>query len=130
MHPYSQKALSPADNTIAKRQGIIAFDCSWVKAEQFHETLSKAHARALPYLVAANPVNYGKPFTLSTVEALSAALYILGWRDQAEYLLQGFKWGPNFLVLNQAPLDAYARAKTSSEIVNIQKEFMPPEKPE
>ena len=125
LHPYSKKALSPEDRTIAELKGIIALDCSWIKAGQIHDSLHRPSARALPYLVAANPINYGKPFALSTAEALSATLYILGHKDHARSLLEGFKWGAHFLSLNQEPLEAYANAKDSLDVVNIQKDFMP-----
>jgi pre-rRNA-processing protein TSR3 len=78
----------------------------------------------LPYLIAANPVNYGTPTKLSTVEALAAALYIAGLSDEAQMILSKFKWGPEFLRLNQRFLDAYSRAKNSEEVVKLQNEFM------
>jgi pre-rRNA-processing protein TSR3 len=55
---------------------------------------------------------------------LAASLFIIGFGKQAEMVLSIFKWGTNFLILNQEPLKAYAEAKNSEEVVNIQKEFM------
>jgi len=81
-------------------------------------------SRCLPYLIAANPTNYGVPTKLSTVEALAAALYIAGFKDKAERLLSIFKWGPNFIVLNQERLEGYAQAKDSAEVVEVQKGFI------
>ena len=81
--------------------------------------------RCLPYLVAANPVNYGVPTKLSTVEALASALYIAGHRDEAKRLLSIFKWGPNFVELNLELLESYAHARDSAEVVELQERFIP-----
>jgi hypothetical protein len=40
----------------------------------------------VPFLIACNPVNYGKPWRLNCVEALAAGFYITGHDDWAELL--------------------------------------------
>jgi pre-rRNA-processing protein TSR3 len=70
--------------------------------------------------MAANPVNFGKPCKLSSVEALAAALYILGEKERARELLSRVSWGIRFLEVNREPLDLYAAAKDSSEVIRIQ----------
>lgn len=121
LHPEAEVALSPADGDAARRRGLAVLDTSW-KEGRF-PLVPGAHHRALPYLVAANPVNYGKPQILSSVEALAAALVILGEEAHARALLAKFKWGPTFLALNAEPLRAYAAAEDSLQVVQVQGEF-------
>lgn len=125
LDPLSSKALSPGDSKTAEKYGITALDCSWKEINQIHKFRQSVSPRSLPYLVAANPTYYGHPTKLSTVEGLTATLYILGEKDRARDLLEGFKWGPSFIDLNKRPLEAYSKAGDSREIVEIQKEFMP-----
>jgi pre-rRNA-processing protein TSR3 len=125
LDPLAEKALSKADVDIARERGIVALDCSWKKIDQIVNIRRKMVPRSLPYLVASNPTYYGRPTILSTVEALSAALFILGDPVRAEEIIKIFKWGPTFLELNREPLEAYARAADSNEVVSVQQQFMP-----
>lgn len=124
LNPFSEKAFSPADRHIIERKGLAAIDCSWIHANEVFELTMRGESRALPYLIAANPVNYGTPTKLSTVEALAAALYIAGFKEKAEQLLCKFKWGLEFIRLNRKFLDAYAPARDSTEVVEMQRKFM------
>jgi len=126
LNPFSKKAFSPAEQKRLERKGLAAIDCSWMHADEVFELSVRGASRCLPYLIAANPTNYGRPTKLSTVEALSAALYIVGFKEPATRLLSIFKWGPHFITLNRELLDEYARAKDSGEVVDIQKKFMSP----
>jgi len=125
LNPFAEKSFSKEDKKIAENNGILAVDCSWINAESSFGFLDKrCRSRALPFLIAANPVNYGKPFKLSTLEAFTAALYILDEVEKAEEILRLYKWGPNFLILNKEPLEEYRKARNSKEIINIMKNYV------
>jgi pre-rRNA-processing protein TSR3 len=127
LDPTAPQAVSRADLPVARAHGLAAIDCSWKKAEkEFPQAPGAFHRRALPFLVAANPTAFGKPFKLSTVEAFAATLCILGEHAQAEGMLAKFGWGVHFLEVNAEPLAAYAAARTSAEVVAAQREFLPP----
>jgi pre-rRNA-processing protein TSR3 len=79
--------------------------------------------RKLPALMAANPVNYGKIGRLSTAEALSAALQIMGFKLQARELLSPFGWGDTFFDLNNELLGRYARVSNEEGIVKIELDY-------
>lgn len=132
LDPYAEKALSIEDKTNAVRNGVVALDGSWKRADKnspgsvpdvFRST--RGRHRALPYLLAANPINFGNPFRLSTAEAFAASLYIMGEKDQAAEVMSKFKWGQTFIDLNKNLLEDYSLAKTSLEIVAVQESYLP-----
>jgi len=127
LEPLCGKVLGPEDREMFENNGaLVGLDCSWAQIEESVEHVmrrTRLKPRTLPLLLAANPVNWGKPGKLSTVEALAASLYLLGRVEQARNLLSKFRWGERFLELNQEPLDAYSNAKSSAELVALQFEF-------
>jgi len=120
LDPTAEQALSPADRFV---KSITVLDCSWVVLDT-GAVRSWRIRRALPFLVAANPVNFGKPCKLSSVEALAAALYIVGEKERAAELLSKVNWGIRFLEVNEEPLRLYAEAKDSTNVVKIQSLFL------
>ncbi len=127
LEPLCGKVLGPEDREIFDSHGaLVGLDCSWAQIEDSVEHVmrrTRLQPRMLPLLLAANPVNWGKPGKLSTVEALAASLFLLGRVDQCKELLSKFRWGGRFLELNKEPLEAYAGAKSSAELVSLQFEF-------
>ncbi|MGC8645738.1 MAG: DUF367 family protein [Thermoplasmata archaeon] len=119
LYPDSSVRISRRD---AVFEYLVAVDVSWenIGAHAYRGT----NVRSLPYLLAANPVNYGKPYKLSTVEALSASYYIMGMKENALKLLQKFSWGIQFLKLNRNPLEDYSRAESSDEVAEIEKMYL------
>lgn len=127
LDPFSKRALSPEDASQAKNRGICFLDCSWERAETTFKKakqIANLTSRSLPYLLAANPINYGKPFRLSSLEATAAALTILGDTEHGKRLAAVTNWGTTFMQLNAEPLEEYAAAETSAEVVSIQKAYL------
>jgi len=120
LDPTAEQALSPADKTA---KSITVLDCSWEVLNTGAVSTWRIR-RALPFLVAANPVNFGKPCTLSSVEALAGALFIIGEEEQARDILAKVSWGIRFLEVNLEPLSLYAKAKNSTEVVKFQNLFL------
>jgi len=48
----------------------------------------------------------------------------VGFSDQAKELLGKFKWGPHFITLNKELLDDYAQAEDSTDVVEVQKQYL------
>ncbi|MBI5681487.1 MAG: DUF367 family protein [Methanobacterium sp.] len=125
LDPYSPKSLSREDKGTVMEKGLVGLDCSWKKLAKVPYRLKTGkNSRSLPFMIAANPTNYGKPCILSTAEAIAASFYIIGFKDIAIDIMSQFKWGPHFLKLNEELLEAYSKARSSLEVVKIQNEFI------
>lgn len=122
--------MSPADHERVEQFGVVALDCSWEHAQKVMGEHVRGTSRTLPILIAGNPVNYGKLTKLSTAEAIAATLYITGFKEEAHSMLEIFPWGHTFFELNQMLLDNYVTAKDSTEVVEMQKRLLKPEKRE
>ncbi|XP_013118309.2 18S rRNA aminocarboxypropyltransferase [Stomoxys calcitrans] len=123
--PVGESCVSPQDRDIVQTSGVAVVDCSWAKLDETPFSRMKSpNPRLLPFLVAANPINYGKPCKLSCVEAIAATLYICGFISEAEWYMGKFSWGHSFLELNETLLKRYAACKTSEEIVHVQNTYI------
>ncbi len=124
LNPFSEIAFSPADRERLEQFGLAALDCSWEHVEKVMGERVRGTSRCLPILIAGNPVNFGKLTKLTTAEAIAAALYIAGFKDESEQVLGIFTWGHTFFELNAMLLDNYVTAKDSVEIVDMQTKLL------
>lgn len=121
LSPFAKETLSPADLKYAHR-GIVVLDLTWTHIDEIPR-IKGEKARKLPYFVAANPINYGKPWKLMSAEAVLATLLVLGQDEQAELFLPRFNWAPEFVRINSAFLEKYRAAKDGADIERIQNEY-------
>lgn len=121
LDPFSDKTLLPSSKSSVT--SIVGIDCSWNLANQAFSKKFNGITRKLPPLLAGNPVNYAKLNKLTTVEALSASLFILGFKSQSLSLLDKFKWGHTFYDLNKNLLDEYSKLENEEQVNLILKDY-------
>lgn len=125
LNPSADELVSRLDKQFIEKGGIVVIDCSWKKAGDVFDFRFNGQQRKLPALLAGNPTNYAKIGSLSSLEAVSACLYITGFKKQAERLMTIYKWGDTFLTLNHDPLEEYSKAESQEEIKKAEISFFP-----
>jgi pre-rRNA-processing protein TSR3 len=123
--PNAKKVVSPADRELLEQHGAAVVECSWVRIKEVPwARIGGKCERLLPYLVAANPVNYGKPWRLNCVEALAACFMICGKTEWAEIVLQHFPYGKPFLEINSQLFERYARCTDEEEVKKAEETWL------
>jgi len=123
LSPFAEQALSPADREHAVRNALVVMDLTWTNIDEFPR-MKGMNERALPFLIASNPVNWGRPMELNSAEAVVAALMILGEKEQASNFAGRFGWGEEFVRINGNMLNDYSNAEDSADVVRIQNEYV------
>lgn len=123
--PKAKRIISPADRELLEQYGAAVVEASWKRIDEvpFGRIGGKCE-RLLPYLVAANPTNYGKPWRLNCVEALAACYFICGHREWAESILDTFSYGASFLDINAQLLKRYAACEDEEGIKKCEVEWL------
>ena len=118
--------VTKEDAQIISDNGIGGINCSWNRLDEipFDKMGKGRHQRILPRLLAANSVNYGRPFKLNTAEAMAACLYIAGFKDQAHTLLESFSYGEEFFKINADAFERFCACNNSKEAEKVQADIM------
>ena len=121
LDPFAEQILLNKDKKLIN--SITGIDCSWNLADETFVKNFSGIKRKLPPLFAGNPVNYSKLNKLTTAEAISAALYILGYQKLSLQILDKFKWGHTFFELNKELLNEYSKLESENKINLLLNEF-------
>ncbi|KAL1622215.1 ribosome biogenesis protein tsr3 [Neofusicoccum ribis] len=123
--PKAKKTVSPQDRELLEQYGAAVVEASWNRIDEvpFSRIGGKCE-RLLPYLVAANQTNYGRPWRLNCVEALAACYAICGHLEWAEEILSSFSYGEAFLEMNAALLKRYAACTSEEEVLKAEQAWL------
>ncbi|EUD69058.1 pre-rRNA-processing protein TSR3 [Plasmodium inui San Antonio 1] len=121
--PFCEKLFSINDKATVENFGLSVIDCSW-KSLDLLKKCKFANQRKLPYIIAVNSINYGKPYKLSCLESLAFCLYVCGYNKQCTDILNIYKWSSSFVNLNEELLDMYKLCNTHEEVKNVEDEFI------
>ncbi|MCJ1311441.1 ribosome biogenesis protein tsr3 [Agyrium rufum] len=123
--PNAKQVVSPADRELLEQFGAAVVECSWVRVQEVPwAKIGGKCERLLPYLVAANSVNYGRPWRLNCVEALAACFMICGHEDWAHEVVQHFSYGETFLEINSQLLKRYAACANEEEVKKTEESWL------
>ena len=123
--PNGKGVVCPDDLPIVEEFGASVVECSWARLDEVpFNKIGGKHERLLPYLVAANQVNYGRPWRLNCVEALAACFAIVGRMDWASQLLSNFSWGLAFLDINAELLEIYQKCTDADSVKRAEEEWL------
>ncbi len=123
---YGRLTLSPKDASLVAMSGLAAINCSWNRLDEITNIPggNLSRHRKLPFLVAANPINYGKAYKLSSAEALAASLAIVGFEEEAKKLTDKFSWDDEFWRLNDEMLSDYRACTDSKTIQEAEQKYL------
>lgn len=125
LNPSADRIVLKMDREMVLQGGIVVIDCSWIRAGEVFGRRFKGSQRKLPALLAGNPTNYSKLGSMSSLEAVSACLYITNFKEQARRILSIYKWGETFLTLNHDPLEDYSTADSLEQVREMEISYFP-----
>ncbi|SCN63203.1 ribosome biogenesis protein TSR3, putative [Plasmodium chabaudi chabaudi] len=121
--PFCDKYFSIDDKQIVEKNGLAVVDCSW-KSIDLLKKVKYTNQRKLPYIIAVNSINYGKPYKLSCLESLAFCLYICNYNKQYNDILSIYKWSINFTNVNMEVLEKYKLCLNHEDIKKAEQEFI------
>lgn len=147
--PNAKCLISLADKVLLEQFGAAVVECSWARTGEvpwskiggkcerlrtipfplFPHRASPFSRSVLipplvPYLIAANPTNYGRPWRLNCAEALAATFYICGHEQWAHDVLSHFSYGEPFLDINRAVLKRYAACTSEEDVKKAEQTWL------
>lgn len=123
--PKGKTLVCPNDTPILEEFGASVVECSWARLDEVpFNKIGGKHERLLPYLVAANPVNYGKPWRLNCAEALAASFAIAGKMELAKKIMDTFTWGHSFLEINEELFQLYQTCTDSESVQEAENQWL------
>lgn len=125
LRPNGTTVVSNADKHLLEEFGAAVVECSWARLDDvpFGKIGGKCE-RLLPYLVATNSVNYGRPWKLNCAEALAACFAIMGHSDWAELILKPFPYGAEFMRINGELFERYSGCGDAEGVKKIEVEWL------
>lgn len=101
LYPFAEEPLTKDDRKLAERNGLYVIDAPWETLPYIVGNLNKTiKLRRLTNIEEVSGIYAGSTYKISTAGAVAAALFKLELREQAEEILNNFKWKNVFVRKN------------------------------